>query len=310
VLHSNGSSDSDAGVDWVANEFALHVPNGVTVAGSGPNPVVGTPDGSRIALDTGETLAFSSAEIFPDGRRLDPSDLLFAPDADNPDDLTVLDMRPSGPPASDFSRVLTAPVPAPSTPAPTEGQPASELVFRAVGIEGRALSGRESTGRERGAGIMDDASESWGGGWGTPNRVVRVAAPRLDAGRTGEADELFSRLFGADMERADQIRTTLGRAVADYREHTGAQRVLGFELRRFLRNRPSTQFEAHQLLEQLDRLFSVHRHSGLVRGEYRPIQRAWVAAIVPLGIDAGELAQAIHPSRYVRGSDVLDVFGE
>ena len=84
---------------------------------------------------------------------------------------------------------------------------------------------------------------------------------------------------------------------------------LGFELRRFLKNRPSTQFDAYQTLEALDRLFSAHRRTGLVPGEYGPVQRAWVEAITPDGITPDELAEAIHPSRYVRGSDVLDIFG-
>jgi hypothetical protein len=218
----------------------------------------------------------------------------------------VLDLRPTGPPSSDFSRVLTTPVPAPATEVPIPGAPADELVFREVGIEARVPTGHERAGRQRSAGIFDDASQAWR----EPSGVLHIAAPRLDAARAAEANALFRELFGTDFARADEIKLTLGRAVADYREHTGAKRVLGFELRRFLRNRPSTQFEAHQLLERLDRLFSAHRRSGLVPGEYRPIQRAWVREINPLGIDASELAQAIHPSRYVRGSDVLDVFGE
>ena len=88
------------------------------------------------------------------------------------------------------------------------------------------------------------------------------------------------------------------------------RRVLGFELRRFVKNRPSTQFEAYRLLESLDDLFSAHRRSGLVPGEYAPIQRAWVEAITPDGITPDELMEAIYPTRYVRGSDVLDVFGD
>jgi filamentous hemagglutinin family protein len=308
VLRADGGVDSDAGVDWVANEFELYAGNGVRVAGAGPNPVVGTPDGQRIGVNTSQgfqELPFSSAAIYPDNRQITSADLQY----DAPNDelgLLVLDARPTGSPSTDFSRVLTPAVVPPTTDAPTQSPPSDELVFREVGIEARELSGRERTSRERGAGMLDDASRAWRSGDG----VIRVAAPRLDGERAAEASALFDELFGPDMENAESIRATLGRSVADYRDHTGARRVLGFELRRFVRNRPSTQFEGYQVLEKLDRLFSAHRRSGLVPGEYRPVQRAWVEAITPVGIDAAELAQAIHPSRYVRGSDVLDVFGD
>ena len=49
---------------------------------------------------------------------------------------------------------------------------------------------------------------------------------------------------------------------------------------------------------------------GLTAGEYRPIQHKWLAQIQPQGITVEELSEAIYPSRYVRGSDVLDIFGE
>ena len=67
---------------------------------------------------------------------------------------------------------------------------------------------------------------------------------------------------------------------------------------------------ADRLLEDLDILFALHRGLGLTPGEYRPIQARWLEAIRPEGITTQELAEAIQPSRYVRGSDVLDIFGE
>ena len=88
------------------------------------------------------------------------------------------------------------------------------------------------------------------------------------------------------------------------------RRVVGFEFRRYVKNRPSSQFAAHQALEELDRLFRNHRNSGLARSEYREVQSRWLEAILPVGIDRDELSEAIHPSRYVRGSDILDIFGD
>ena len=94
------------------------------------------------------------------------------------------------------------------------------------------------------------------------------------------------------------------------RRDTGVRRVIGFELRRYLNNRPSTQFQAYRALQDLDALFGHHRRSGLTPAEYRSIQRSWLQDIKPEGITLEELAELIHPSRYVRGSDVLDIFGD
>jgi hypothetical protein len=86
--------------------------------------------------------------------------------------------------------------------------------------------------------------------------------------------------------------------------------VIGFELRRFVKNRPSTLFEAYQTLDGLEQLFRYHRRLGLSPGEYRPVQLGWLREIQPDGITLDELSEAIHPSRYVRGSDILDIFGQ
>ena len=64
------------------------------------------------------------------------------------------------------------------------------------------------------------------------------------------------------------------------------------------------------MLNDLDTLFAAHRRSGLAPGEYEPIQRQWITAITPDEISSEELAQAIHPTRYVRGSEILDIFGQ
>jgi hypothetical protein len=98
-------------------------------------------------------------------------------------------------------------------------------------------------------------------------------------------------------------------ALDRYLETTRARRVIGFELRRFVKNRPSTLLDAYATLDQLDALFRYHRRLGLSPGEYRQIQARWLASIQPQGITLDELSEAIHPSRYVRGSDILDIFG-
>jgi hypothetical protein len=98
-------------------------------------------------------------------------------------------------------------------------------------------------------------------------------------------------------------------ALDRYLENSRARRVVGFELRRFVKNRPSTLLEAYGMLESLDALFQYHRRLGLSPGEYRRIQENWLRQIQPDGITLDELSETIHPSRYVRGSDILDIFG-
>jgi hypothetical protein len=117
-------------------------------------------------------------------------------------------------------------------------------------------------------------------------------------------------LFRADGTRIPEVKTTLQAALDRYKAMSGARRVLGFEFRRYLRNRPSTEYDAYETLELLDDLFSLHRHMGLTPGEYKPIQARWLELIRPEGITSSELSEAIHPSRFIRGSDILDIFGE
>ena len=49
---------------------------------------------------------------------------------------------------------------------------------------------------------------------------------------------------------------------------------------------------------------------GLAPREFTQIQHEWLKLVLPHGISVEELGQAIHPSRFVRGSDVLDIFGD
>jgi filamentous hemagglutinin family protein len=320
-------TEADAGVDWIANEFDLTFTNGYAIGGTGRKPVVGTPTGAPISATIGGeevTLPFSSAAIYPDQRNLEARDLIYdrgavvtaalaplfaARGLDTPTffgPTLVLDSRPRGPAAADFSRVLTTPVPPPNTTAPIDTAPVDLDNFIDIGIVARPPTPKEIEGREHAAAILDDASHAWP----VDPTIAFVASPRLEEHAAALATDLFDDIFGPAMEHVTTIRETLSAAVDAYREHTGARRVLGFELRRFLRNRPSSQFAAHQLIDRLDQLFSQHRASGLVPGEYVPVQQAWVDQITPDGISPDELAQAIHPSRYVRGSDVLDVFGQ
>ena len=139
---------------------------------------------------------------------------------------------------------------------------------------------------------------------------VTVSASRVLAQDAQSAAVRFEQLFGKDGSRAESVREVLQKALDDYLRDGTARRVLGFEFRRFLRNRPNSQFDAYVVLDDLDHLFSYHRNLGLTRGEYIRIQRGWLETIQPDGISLEELAEAIHPSRFVRGSDILELFGD
>ncbi len=158
----------------------------------------------------------------------------------------------------------------------------------------------------RGAAIIDDYGQALAG---DEDETPLVTAARLDARDSESAIALHEKIFGSEGERAGDVREVLQSALDRYLETTRARRVIGFELRRFVKNRPSTLLEAYTTLEDLDTLFRYHRRLGLSPGEYRRIQRDWLRSIKPDGITLDELAETIHPSRYVRGSDILDIFG-
>lgn len=307
VRRSNGSFEADGGVDWVANDFQLATTGAagsLRQLGRG-NPLAIGSSAGRPTLD-GAPIDAPLFEINPNGSNLgfgqlfydaDPADLDVAP--------LVLDGRPAGPSTSNLSEALDETAPQPESRASLATPAIEPDAFAEIGIATRDPRTGELVSRTRASAIFDDASR----GWRSDREVARLTAMRLDVHNAGEAKALFEQVFGPGLENAPRLRETLARAVADYRSQSGAGRVLGFELRRYLKNRPSSQFDAYQTLESLDRLFSAHRRTGLVPGEYTPVQRAWVEAITPPGITADELSEAIHPSRYVRGSDVLDVFG-
>ncbi len=174
-----------------------------------------------------------------------------------------------------------------------------------LGVEANPAPAAIARARLTGAAIIDDVASAGTRGDG----MVHVTDARLNAVDAEAAIELHESLFGAEGERASEVRGVLQDALDQYLETTRARRVIGFELRRFVKNRPSTLLEAYATLDRLDALFRYHRRLGLSPGEYRQVQADWLAAIQPEGISLDELSEAIHPSRYVRGSDILDIFG-
>ena len=217
-------------------------------------------------------------------------------------------LKATGAPRNDITTIFPGPEIAP-TPAPW--MPDEWRVGEARRLRELSVRPRERTVDEwgrwlRGAGIIDEI------GRGSPRRdgMVTVAQPRLLAADAQRTIELYERAFGRDAVRAPRVRALLADALEQYRRSSGTRRVVGFEFRRYVKNRPSSLFEAYQVFEDLDRLFDHHRALGLTPSEYRPIQADWLAQIKPDGIAIDELAEAIHPSRYVRGTDILDIFGD
>jgi len=187
------------------------------------------------------------------------------------------------------------------------GIPAAQRIRNPDALETIGVRLREPTSAElrnaaRGAVVFRDLDSMAAG-----DRATVVEA-RLVAEEVEETARLYHEIFGVGGERTPAIREVLQAVIDDYKRSTGARRVVGLELRRYVYNRPSSQFHAYQELQSLDALFRHHRRSGLTRAEYSGIQRRWLEAFQPEGITTRELSEFIHPSRYVRSRDVLDVF--
>ena len=75
---------------------------------------------------------------------------------------------------------------------------------------------------------------------------------RLEGKNAERTVDLYERLFSPEEGRAGWLRHVLQEALDDYVRNTGARRVVGFELRRYVKNRPSSRFEAYRALEDLD----------------------------------------------------------
>ncbi len=302
VLRANGRNEKDIGVDFVANQIDFHdganaIPTATLVrdqVGHGKSARFGIADpyrapafmdafsvvGLEFNILTAEGLDFGDRDLAIDGI---PDGISRVALAD-----TYADVRP---------RVAVA-IPAVLRVRDPDALDAVDLRLRApTSAELRAAAGGAATFRD-----LDSTTRD-------PGEVV-VSEPRLVAREIEQTAALYRRVFGDDGSRAAYVRQTLQEAVDDYRRSTGARRIVGFELRRYVYNRPSSQFQAYQELQGLDALFRHHRRSGLTPTEYGLVQQAWLEAVKPEGITLRELSEFVYPSRYVRGSDVLDVFGD
>lgn len=301
-IGADGKTRKDGGVDYVANTIALD--GEIELAGDGRAPAFGVEDafGEQPDLE-----GFLIAEIESGGGRLRASDF------DQEFQGGVPDFHPEGATRDDYTNIydtrLTDPsvVTAFATHLGDAKLTTQDALLSRIDIALEADRAEAKRSRVEGAGIIDDV----GGDLPTrADRRVKVSTSRILARDAREVAERHRRLFGDGDGRAQEVRQTLQGALDDYLAETGARRVLGFEFRRYLRNRPSSQFDAYLVLEDLDALFSYHRNLGLTPGEYSRIQLRWLATIKPEGISLEQFAEAVHPSRFVRGSDILDVFGD
>jgi filamentous hemagglutinin family protein len=303
-----GETQHDSGPTILANTIVFQNSSGAdiapTVVGSGKDPIFGVPDPFRPSTYPEFLNQFALFEIFPDGRPLVESDFRFASSTSILVD-QVPALVPTGSSRSELSRAFGPKRP----PHPTRYIPEQPKILRPerlgeLGVEPHTASNRVRLARLEGAAVIDDTA------LGSDVDFVSVTESRLDASDVESAIEIYEELFGAEGEHAQEIREILQAALDRYLEETRVRRVIGFEFRRFVKNRPSTLIEAYSTLESLDALFRYHRRLGLSPGEYRQIQREWLRDIQPEGITLEEFAETVHPSRYVQGSDILDIFGQ
>ena len=304
VVRSNGRQRGDTGVDYVADTIRFH----------DDDVDHSSRDLHGWQVGRGRDAKFGISDIFDAPSFMDDFsvvslqfNILLSDSIDSAGNRLVLDGIPDG-----ISRQFIAQTYADRNPDVPIAVPAAYRVpqpeaLRDVSIEVRNPTPAELQAAADGAAVFYDLNSVQGSGDGAE---LRVAETRIVAEEIERALALRERVFGKDWQRTDQVREILQRAVDDYRRSTGARRVVGFELRRYVYNRPSSQFAAYQELQTLDALFRHHRRSGLTPAEYRSVQRKWLEKIKPEGISVQELAEFVHPSRYVRGSDVLDVFGD
>lgn len=301
VLRANGRLEKDAGVDYVAKSIRFrdgandHDSRGLhrNQTGNGRDARFGIEDAVNAPAFMDEFSVVGLAFNVLDGPGLD-----FAGG-----DL-VVDGVPDGVSRAQLGDIYPDRRPQVPIAVPVAYRVRDPEALADVGIDVRRPTPQELRNAARGAAVFEDLDSL------QPDGRLHVAEVRLVAEEVEKAVALHDEVFAQDGRRAPQVRQVLQAAVDDYRRSTGARRIVGFELRRYVYNRPSSQFEAYQELQKLDALFRHHRRSGLTASEYRRIQREWLASIQPEGISLQELSEFIHPSRYVRGSDVLDVFGD
>ncbi|MDG2335283.1 MAG: hypothetical protein P8Q97_13740 [Myxococcota bacterium] len=298
-VDATGVVRPDGGVDYVANE--IDFVGTISSNGTGARPVFGIPD-PQSTPDW--MLAYSTFQSREDGLPLSLDQLAIPPGYDS-----LADLHPTGGSRDDPSTMFIGSehVPTPAAWVPAPWLPFNRVSVEELGLDVEPMSQAEYMGQLRRAMVIDDAGHGltlWDG------YRLRISDARVEGTEAAEAVALLDELLGPRFGRATRVREALQDALDQYLRTSGARRVVGFELRRFVKNRPSSLFAAYKALEDLDSLFALHRGLGLTPGEYRPIQSGWLEAIRPQGITTRELAEAIQPSRYVRGSDVLDIFGE
>lgn len=306
-LDNTGETRGDAGPALSANVFEVTAAN-VELVGSGRPPRLGVPDPFDTAMVQPLLDALGTPlplfALRPSGRLLTTSDFRFT-DTEGLLAERVPFLLPTGASTSDLTGAFgPIRVPTSRTKIAAPRRLANPERLRALDVIVRPTPEAVEIARLEGAALIDDRGLT-----SDPGTAV-VSEARLDARDGEEAIRLYRKLFGEQDERAPRVRAVLQDALDSYLESHRAMRVVGFELRRFVKNRPSTLIEAYTTLEDLDALFRYHRRLGLSPGEFRRIQRGWLEKIQPEGIGLDELAEAIHPSRYVRGSDILDIFGE
>ena len=298
VLHSSGTVGTDSGVDYVANiiEFIGNISN----AGSGKKPVFGIPNPFSYPAFFNGTNLYPTAALNANNSPATPA-IFFSTKS-----FSVLDLQPLGASTADLAQAFWIPAPRPRDPYPPLvliSDPASLLE---IGIAALPTTSAQYQTRLAGAGVFDDVNS----GVRLASSPAWVSEARLLPDESQDALMAYQRVLGPDRVNAPRIREILQTSLDQYRSVTGARRVVGFEFRRYIMNRPSSQFAAYQALQELDSLFRNQRTSGLAPSEFFHIQKPWLDEIVPEGITSDELSQTIFPSRYVRGSDILDVFGE
>jgi hypothetical protein len=296
----SGESHSDGGPTIVANTLTFSTDP--VLVGDGRAMVFGTPDPHASNLPTFLN-NYSLFGIRSSGRQLNESDFRFTT-SDSRFATQIPVLPPTGASRSDLSGAFgpkTTPSPTRTFPQPFRLSNLDRLT--ALGVDAQPTANRIKLSRLEGVAVIDDLELL------SMGEYISVTESRLDPRDSALAIDLHQKLFGPEDVYTGRIREILQSAVDRYLEQTRARRVIGFELRRFVKNRPSTMLETYKALESLDTLFRYHRRLGLSPGEFRSIQHGWLRRIQPDGITLEELSEAIHPSRYVRGSDILDIFG-
>jgi len=302
-LAPDGRLLRDAGISFVTNSLDLHGVTPDVVGTSGSDPALAVPDPRGITDPT--FVRFTLTTIDTEGGDLSREDFEWEL-VEPPDAFPAL--HTFGIPRNDISQVVVRDE---ITPPPLPWMADEWRVADARRLRDLSVKPRERTVAEwhrylEGAGVIDDIG----------TRAARrdgfetVAQPRLLAADAQRSIELYERVFGVDGVNAPRVRAVLAEALDRYRRSSGTRKVVGFEFRRYVKNRPNSLFDAYQIFEDLDALFDHHRALGLTAGEYRPIQAGWLAQIQPEGISISELSEAVHPSRYVRGTDILEIFGD